>query len=387
MARCPAAPKNTRAMSSRWEVDLRPRSRSACSNRRIRARTGMAAALGGCPGNHGERGERAGERERQAQRRPTRRACRHAAGGRSEQPSGSAAAAALPRIVRRSRHDYPDSLLLVVPELPEVETVVRCLAPELVGRRVVGVSVRETRLRGGVAPDFAERLSGRRIEGLARRGKYLLAALDDGRLWLVHLGMTGRLTLAPPGRADERHDHVVVRLDDGRVLTFNDARRFGRVAVVERAALAAETGAAIDPLDPGFTAGVLFALTRGRRTSIKALLMDQRRVAGLGNIYVNELLFRAGIRPGRRASRLRRRDCARLVRATRAVLDDAIRRGGSSVSDYRDGLGRPGWFQLHHRVYDRPGEPCRRCAEPIRARVIVGPSSLPCPGCQVEAAD
>src|SRR5436309_3426855 len=111
MERCPAAPKNTRAMSSRWEVDLRPRSRSACSNRRIRARTGMAAALGGCPGNHGERGERAGERERQAQRRPTRRAWRHAAGGRSEQPSGSAAAAALPRIVRRSRHGYPDSLL------------------------------------------------------------------------------------------------------------------------------------------------------------------------------------------------------------------------------------------------------------------------------------
>ena len=270
-----------------------------------------------------------------------------------------------------------------MPELPEVETVVRCLAPEVTGRRVLGVSVRETRLRGGVAPDFAERLAGRRIEGLARRGKYLLAPLDDGRLWLVHLGMTGRLTLAPPGRADERHDHVVVRLDDGRVLTFNDARRFGRVAVIERAGLAAETGAGIDPLDRGFTAAALFALTRGRRTSIKALLMDQRRVAGLGNIYVNELLFRAGIRPGRRASRLRRRDCAHLVRATRAVLDDAIRRGGSSVSDYRDGLGRPGWFQLRHRVYDRAGEPCRRCAGPIRARVIVGRSSFYCPRCQV----
>ncbi len=270
-----------------------------------------------------------------------------------------------------------------MPELPEVETVMRCLAPEVTGRRVLGVSVRETRLRGGVAPDFAERLAGRRIEGFARRGKYLLAPLDDGRLWLVHLGMTGRLTLAPPGRADERHDHVVVRLDDGRVLTFNDARRFGRVAVIERAGLAAETGAGIDPLDPAFTAAALFALTRGRRTSIKALLMDQRRVAGLGNIYVNELLFRAGIRPGRRASRLRREECARLVRATRAVLDEAIRRGGSSISDYRDGLGRPGWFQLRHRVYDRAGEPCRRCAGPIRARLIVGRSSFYCPRCQV----
>ena len=270
-----------------------------------------------------------------------------------------------------------------MPELPEVETVVRCLAPELVGRRVVAVAVHETRLRGGVAPDFAARLTGRRIEGLARRGKYLLARLDDGRLWLVHLGMTGRLTLAKPGRADERHDHVVVRLDDGRVLTFNDARRFGRVAVIERARLAAEAGGGIDPLDPGFTSELLFALTRGRRTSIKALLMDQRRVAGLGNIYVNELLFRARIRPGRRASRLGRRDCARLVRATRAVLDDAIRRGGSSISDYRDGLGRSGWFQLRHRVYDRAGEPCRRCAGPIRRRVIVGRSSFYCPRCQV----
>ena len=252
-----------------------------------------------------------------------------------------------------------------MPELPEVETVVRCLAPEVTGRRVLGVSVRETRLRGGVAPDFAERLAGRRIEGLARRGKYLLAPLDDGRLWLVHLGMTGRLTLAPPGRADERHDHVVIRLDDGRVLTFNDARRFGRVAVIERAGLAAETGAGIDPLDRGFTAAALVALTRGRRTSIKALLMDQRRVAGLGNIYVNELLFRAGIRPGRRALRLRREECARLLRATRAVLAEAIRRGGSSISDYRDGLGREGWFQLDHCVYDRAGRPCPTCGPAV----------------------
>ena len=269
-----------------------------------------------------------------------------------------------------------------MPELPEVETVVRCLAPELVGRRVVGVAVHETRLRGGVAPDFAERLSGRRIEVVTRRGKYLLAALDDGRLWLVHLGMTGRLTLAARGRADLRHDHVVVRLDDGRVLTFNDARRFGRVAVIEGAALAAETGEGVDPLTPGFTAGALFTLTRRRRTSIKALLMDQRRVAGLGNIYVNELLFRAGIRPGRRAARLGRADCARLVGATRAVLAEAIRRGGSSISDYRDGLGRPGWFQLRHRVYDRARAPCRRCAAPIRARVIAGRSSFYCPRCQ-----
>lgn len=269
-----------------------------------------------------------------------------------------------------------------MPELPEVETVVRGLAPELTGRRVVAVVVRETRLRGGVAPEFAARLTGRRIHGLSRRGKYLLASLDDGCLWLVHLGMTGRLTLAPASRADEAHDHIVVCLDDGRLLTYNDARRFGRVAVIEAGTLTRETGEGIDPLAGGFTSGALFALTRGRRTPIKALLMDQRRVAGLGNIYANEILFRAGVRPGRRAARLTRGECARLVTATCAVLAEAIRRGGSSIADYRDGLGRSGWFQLDHQVYDRRGEPCRRCGTPIRAHVIVGRSTFYCPRCQ-----
>ena len=270
-----------------------------------------------------------------------------------------------------------------MPELPEVETVVRSLAPELRGRRVLGVSIHERRLRGGLAPEFAERLVGRRIDGIARHGKYLLAALDDGRIWLVHLGMTGQLTLGRPDGARRRHDHVVLHLDDGRVVTYNDARRFGRMAVVDAAALAADTGEGVDALAAAFIPETLFALTRRRRTPIKALLMNQRRVAGLGNIYVNEILFRAGIRPGRRAARLGRAECARIVRATRAVLADAIRRGGSSISDYRDGLGRPGWFQLRHRVYDRAGEPCRRCRTPIRARAIVGRSSFYCPRCQV----
>jgi formamidopyrimidine-DNA glycosylase len=269
-----------------------------------------------------------------------------------------------------------------MPELPEVETVARSLGPELVGRRVVAVTVRERRLRGGVARSFAARLTGRRIDGLARRGKYVLATLDDGRIWLVHLGMTGRLTLGPGDGAPARHDHVVVRLDDGRAVTYNDARRFGRMAVIEPAALDAETGAGLDPLGPAFTPAALFALARHRRASIKALLMDQRRVAGLGNIYGNEILFRAGVHPGRRAGRLSRAECGRIVEATRAVLGEAIRRGGSSISDYRDGLGRTGWFQLDHRVYDRAGEPCRRCGTPIRQRSIVGRSSFYCPRCQ-----
>jgi formamidopyrimidine-DNA glycosylase len=270
-----------------------------------------------------------------------------------------------------------------VPELPEVETVLRVLAPEVVGRRVTHVLVRETRLRGGIAADFPTRLSGRRIGALERHGKYLLAPLDDGSIWLVHLGMTGRLTLGEAGAAAGRHDHVLIHLDDGRVLTYNDARRFGRMAVVAGAERGAETGGGIDALGADLTPAALFALTRRRGTTIKALLMDQRRVAGLGNIYVNEILFRAGVRPGRRAGRLTHADCRRIVAAAGAVLAAAIRGGGSSISDYRDGLGRPGWFQLRHRVYDRAGQPCRRCGATIRARVIVGRSSFYCPRCQV----
>jgi formamidopyrimidine-DNA glycosylase len=268
-----------------------------------------------------------------------------------------------------------------VPELPEVETVVRVLAPEVVGRRVTHVSVRETRLRGGLSPEFPSRLTGRRIGAIERHGKYLLAVLDDGRIWLVHLGMTGRLILGLPA-APEPHDHVVIHLDDGRVLTYNDARRFGRMAVIDAEERGAETGGGIDALGTGLTPEALFMVTRRRETTIKALLMDQRRVAGLGNIYVNEILFRAGVRPGRRAGRLTRAECVRIVAAIRAVLADAIRRGGSSISDYRDGLGRQGWFQLRHRVYDRAGEPCRRCGATIRTRVIVGRSTFYCPRCQ-----
>src|SRR5262249_26621609 len=163
---------------------------------------------------------------------------------------------------------------------------------------------------------------------------------------------------------------------------FNDARRFGRMAVVDGAAASAETGGGLDPLGPEFTADALFALTRRRRTPVKALLMDQRRIAGVGNIYANEILHHAGIRPRRHAARLKRTDCVRLADATRAVLTDAIRRGGSSIADYRDGLGRTGWFQLDHRVYDRDGDPCRRCGTPIRSRVVVGRSTFYCPRCQ-----
>jgi formamidopyrimidine-DNA glycosylase len=175
---------------------------------------------------------------------------------------------------------------------------------------------------------------------------------------------------------------VVVRFEGDRVLTYNDPRRFGRIAVVARDALAREAGAGVDALAPELDAGVLFRLTRRRRTSLKALLMDQRRIAGLGNIYVSELLFQAGIRPRRAAGRATQRDCDRIVAAMRAVLADAIACGGSSIADYRDGFGGFGCFQSRHQVYDRDGEACYRCGTPIRGVVVVGRSTFFCPTCQ-----
>lgn len=269
-----------------------------------------------------------------------------------------------------------------MPELPEVETVVRGLAPSLVGRRIEAVTVREARLRTPIAADLPARLAGRRIERMGRHGKFILAPLDDAGVWLVHLGMTGRLTLAGDDAGLATHDHVVIRLEDGARLTYNDARRFGRIAVVDAADVARETVPGVDALAPGFTPELVFALSRKRRASVKALLMDQRNVAGLGNIYVSEILHRAGIRPGRAAGRLTRADCARIVAETRVVLDAAIARGGSSISDFRGGLGDAGSYQDAHAVYDRAGDPCLTCGAPVRSRVIAGRSTFWCGRCQ-----
>jgi formamidopyrimidine-DNA glycosylase len=269
-----------------------------------------------------------------------------------------------------------------VPELPEVETIARGLRPALVGRTIVRVDVRERRLREPIAADFAARLTGRRIVGVDRHAKFLLVALDDDARLLVHLGMSGRLTLGAAARPAILHDHVVLDVGDGATLVYNDPRRFGRLAVIAADRVAAETVPGVDALDPALTADWLRARARGRRTSVKALLMDQRHVGGLGNIYVSEICHRAGVRPRRAARTLTRADCARLVVATRAVLDDAVANGGSSISDYRDGFDRFGSYQERHAVYDRRGLPCRTCGTPIRAAVVVGRSTFWCPTCQ-----
>lgn len=269
-----------------------------------------------------------------------------------------------------------------MPELPEVETIARTLAPHLGGRALRRVTVHERRLREPLAPDFERRLEGRRIAGVARLGKALTLDVGRDEVVLVQLGMTGRLTLRGGGTPPRPHDHVHFALDDGRALVFNDVRRFGWLRVVRAATVEALLGGGTDPLAGPLTGADLFAATRGRRVSIKSLLMDQRVVLGIGNIYASEILFHAGLRPRRRAARLTRAHCDRLAAAARAVLLDAIRCGGSTISDYRDGFDRFGTYQDRHRVYARRGLPCRTCGTVIVGCRIVGRSSFYCRRCQ-----
>ena len=269
-----------------------------------------------------------------------------------------------------------------MPELPEVETVRRGLAAAVSGRRIISVEIHERRLRRPIAADFATTLAGRRIERVRRRAKYLLLDLDDGAIWLVHLGMTGTLVVLPAAEPRRTHTHVVALLDDGRTLRFHDPRRFGLMRVAPANELFELVALGPEPLGPAFSAPFLHEVARRQRRAVKSLLMDQQIVAGLGNIYVNEILFGAGVRPSRRTSRVTRADAERIVAETGRVLSEAITLRGSSISDYRDERGEPGAFQHSFRVYDRAGRPCYRCDGVIRRRVIVGRSSFFCPGCQ-----
>ncbi|OFV89083.1 MAG: DNA-formamidopyrimidine glycosylase [Acidobacteria bacterium RBG_16_68_9] len=269
-----------------------------------------------------------------------------------------------------------------MPELPEVETIRRSLLAKLTGATIRSVTVRERRLRRPIARDFESRLRGRRVLNIRRRGKYLLFDLDGDDRLLAHLGMSGRLEMRSGNAPEELHDHVRLNLDRGRTLVFNDPRRFGLMRVGQPTELDEIHHVGPDPLAAEWSADRLRPLVRGRRRPIKNLLMDQTLLGGIGNIYANEMLYRAGIRPTRRARTLRRRELDALAGAMRRVLTDAVRLGGSSISDFRDGDGRPGYFQLQLAVYDRAGDPCPRCRTPIRRVVLAGRSSFYCRRCQ-----
>jgi formamidopyrimidine-DNA glycosylase len=270
-----------------------------------------------------------------------------------------------------------------MPELPEVETIRRGIEPHVVGRTIERVVVRDRRLRWPIARNFARTLTGRRIDAVGRRGKYLLLDVGDGRV-ILHMGMTGRLSLLAPAHPLKKHDHLDLELSGGIVLRFNDSRRFGAAlwwpGSQPSHVLLRHMGP--EPLSDDFGADYLFGLSRGRSAAVKNFLMDGRVVVGVGNIYAVEALFRAGIRPARPAGRVTREEYARLVAGTRAVLNDAIKAGGTTFRDFRDSSGEPGYFVTKLFVYDRAGKPCLKCGTPIKRVVIGQRSSYYCPKCQ-----
>ena len=272
-----------------------------------------------------------------------------------------------------------------MPELPEVEVLRRSLEAPLVGRRFARVEVREVRLREPVDAPAVESVSGREVASLGRRSKYLLVHLEGNRTLVVHLGMSGRLTLAPRAAPPLPHEHVVFDLEGADRLRFVDPRRFGLVFVTDTTALVADrhfAGLGIEPLDGGLDGAYLQRLASGRRGPVKAFLMDAAVVVGVGNIYASEALFAAGIHPKRSVARISAERWERLATAVRRVLERAIAQGGTTLNDFVDGAGNSGYFQVSLQVYDRAGEPCTRCGKPIRRLVLSGRSTYFCPRCQ-----
>jgi formamidopyrimidine-DNA glycosylase len=268
-----------------------------------------------------------------------------------------------------------------VPELPEVEVTRRGIAPQVAGRRISAVVVREPRLRWRVS-DEVRRLAGRTVRAVDRRAKYLLLDCGDGHL-ILHLGMSGSLRLLPPDAAPEKHDHFDLVLGD-RMLRLRDPRRFGAVlwTAADPATHPLLRHLGVEPLSRALDGRRLHALTRGHRAAIKLFIMDSRRVVGVGNIYASESLFRAGIDPRTPARRLTPERCALLTHAIKHTLRAAIRAGGSSLRDFVGSDGVYGCFQQRTRVYDRAGEPCRDCGAPVR-RIVQGQrSTYYCPRCQ-----
>jgi len=270
-----------------------------------------------------------------------------------------------------------------MPELPEVETTRRGIAPSLEGRRIARVVVRERRLRWPVPRGLEKKLEGRRVTGVRRRAKYLLIDTDGGTL-IAHLGMSGSLRVLGDDAELIDHDHVDLVLDSGRILRFNDPRRFGCLlwAGDEPDSHPLLENLGPEPLEPGFDGEYLWRRARGRRVAIKLFIMNAQVVVGVGNIYASEALFRAGIRPTTPAHRVSRVRMAALAGAIRDVLGEAIRVGGTTLRDYVNPDGLPGYFRQRLFVYERSGEPCRRCGTPIRHLVQGQRSTYWCPTCQ-----
>ena len=289
-----------------------------------------------------------------------------------------------------------------MPELPEVEIVRRGLAPAMEGAAFAAIELNRADLRFPFETDFARRLKGQHVLRLTRRAKYIVVETASGLGLAMHLGMTGRFTVCAKtaattpgafyynGDADPRHDHVVFAMSSGTEIRYNDVRRFGYMTLFELAAMEAHPhfkDLGVEPLGDGLTAAYLAGRARGKTQALKGFLLDQRIVAGLGNIYVCEVLFRSGLPPWAEAGALSQGKAGasaskRLCSAIEAVLRDAIEAGGSSIRDYRDASGEKGGFQEKFDVYGRAGEPCTACGKFIERIVQQGRSSFFCPGCQ-----
>jgi formamidopyrimidine-DNA glycosylase len=303
-----------------------------------------------------------------------------------------------------------------MPELPEVETVRLGLRPALEGHTILEAQTRRGDLSVPFPPRFTERLKGRKVERLLRRAKYIVAELDSGESLVIHLGMSGRISVyaegkqkrlgdyvynpAPPGAGHGKHDHVVIETDAPAKIVFNDHRRFGLMTLVQTDTLDHDKlfkDIGIEPLSSGFNARHLAKALEGKKTSIKAALLDQRVVAGLGNIYVSEALFLAHVSPKKLAGGLKKEQIVALVKAIKAVLQDAIAAGGSTLRDHAQATGDPGSFQHRFLVYDREGLPCRntgvrassseavghkKCRGVVKRIVQGGRSTFYCPACQ-----
>jgi formamidopyrimidine-DNA glycosylase len=273
-----------------------------------------------------------------------------------------------------------------MPELPEVETIVADLRPHLTGRTIVGCELPfPTIVRYPEPEEFIDAVAGLRINAVRRRGKFILMDLDNNLLLVVHLGMTGQLRLVDPVTPIEKHTHVVLTLDDGRHLRYRDPRRFGRLLLgTEESLLASKKMPKLgpEPIDPAFGSEDLYRGLRKRRTSLKAVLLDQGAIAGVGNIYADESLHRAKLRPDRIAGGLSRKSVQRLHESLRDSLQTAISNRGSSVDTYRDAWGEMGGQQEKLLVYGRAGEPCFTCGRPLSMIRLAGRSTVFCRRCQ-----
>ncbi len=270
-----------------------------------------------------------------------------------------------------------------MPELPEVETIRRGLEPYLVGRRFAAVEIHQPRLRWQIADNLASRLTAAPVKRLWRRGKYLLLTTESGTL-IIHLGMSASLWLVPPDFSLRLHDHAVFTLESGQRLVFHDPRRFGALvwteAPPETHPLLRDLG--VEPFDPEFNGELLYRISRNRRQAIKTFIMNQHLVVGIGNIYANEALFLAGIHPSRPASRISKERHQKLAEGIRQTLTLAIEQGGTTLRDFSNATGQPGYFQLALQVYGRENQLCLRCATPIRRTTLRQRATYYCPRCQ-----